>query len=154
MVRSDAWDGFHGSEQLLQCLHPDWDHIPRPHSCKAARREFLPGAWVQGFLVQRLRVYLATRGPESHEEAVVLNTQFCTSYSDFTLHWTDKDSMREVRSLTSEYSILSPGVLGNLKEALQHCGCSLTSVVGGLSSPAAPLRISQRSKKSGNNLCG
>ncbi|CAE7906773.1 oxt [Symbiodinium sp. KB8] len=53
---------------------------------------------------------------ESFFQAVVLNTQFCTSYSDFTLHWTDKDSMREVRSLTSEYSILSPGVLGNLKD--------------------------------------
>eukprot|EP00439_Symbiodinium_sp_Y106_P082513 s2127_g21.t4 len=53
---------------------------------------------------------------ESFFQAVVLNTKFCTSYSDFTLHWTDKDSMREVRSLTSEYNILSPGVLGNLKD--------------------------------------
>ena len=72
-------------------------------------------------IAQCTRVYLPARCPESHEEAVVLNTKFCTSYSDFTLHWTDKDSMREVRSLTSEYNILSPGVLGNLKDALRHC---------------------------------
>ena len=44
-------------------------------------------------------------------QAVVLNSEFCSRYSDYTLHWTDKDSMREVRSLTSEYNIMSPGVL-------------------------------------------
>ena len=53
-------------------------------------------------------------------KAVVLNTKFCTGYSDFTLHWTDKDSMREVRSLTSEYNILSPGVLGLLKDIFER----------------------------------
>ncbi|CAE6953046.1 oxt [Symbiodinium natans] len=53
---------------------------------------------------------------ESFFQAVVLNTKFCSKCSDFTLHWTDKDSMREVRSLTSEYNILSPGVLGLLED--------------------------------------
>ncbi|CAK9015382.1 unnamed protein product [Durusdinium trenchii] len=48
---------------------------------------------------------------ESFFQAVVLNSEFCSRYSDYTLHWTDKDSMREVRSLTSEYNIMSPGVL-------------------------------------------
>lgn len=45
------------------------------------------------------------------KQVTVLNSEFCTRYSDYTLHWTDKDSMRQVRSLTSEYNILSPGVL-------------------------------------------
>lgn len=56
---------------------------------------------------------------ESFFQAVVLNTRFCSRYSDYTLHWTDKDSMREVRSSTSEYNILSPGVLGNLKDSFK-----------------------------------
>lgn len=48
---------------------------------------------------------------ESFFQAIVLNSEFCQSYSDYTLHWTDKDSMREVRSITSEYNIMSPGIL-------------------------------------------
>ena len=50
-------------------------------------------------------------GAQLRLEAIVLNSEFCDSYSDYTLHWTDKDSMREVRSVTSEYNIMSPGVL-------------------------------------------
>ncbi|CAE8594690.1 unnamed protein product, partial [Polarella glacialis] len=53
---------------------------------------------------------------ESFFQAVVLNTRFCALYSDYTLVWTDKDSMREVRSDTSEYNILSPGVLSSLTD--------------------------------------
>eukprot|EP00933_Yihiella_yeosuensis_P025526 TRINITY_DN19799_c0_g1_i1.p1 TRINITY_DN19799_c0_g1~~TRINITY_DN19799_c0_g1_i1.p1 ORF type:complete len:428 (+),score=62.31 TRINITY_DN19799_c0_g1_i1:83-1366(+) len=53
---------------------------------------------------------------ENFFQAVVLNTRFCSRYSDYTLHWTDKDSMKEVRSATSEYNILSPGVLGSLTD--------------------------------------
>ncbi|CAJ1440891.1 unnamed protein product [Effrenium voratum] len=54
---------------------------------------------------------------ESFFQVTVLNSEFCTRYSDYTLHWTDKDSMRQVRSLTSEYNILSPGVLSFPKDA-------------------------------------
>merc|ERR1712032_1201748 len=48
---------------------------------------------------------------ESFFQAVILNSRFCVWHTDYTLHWTDKNSMREVRSDTSEYNILSPGVL-------------------------------------------
>jgi len=48
---------------------------------------------------------------ESFFQAVILNSRFCVRHTDYTLHWTDKNSMREVRSDTSEYNILSPGVL-------------------------------------------
>eukprot|EP00928_Gymnodinium_smaydae_P014892 TRINITY_DN15468_c0_g1_i3.p1 TRINITY_DN15468_c0_g1~~TRINITY_DN15468_c0_g1_i3.p1 ORF type:complete len:614 (-),score=112.39 TRINITY_DN15468_c0_g1_i3:137-1978(-) len=50
---------------------------------------------------------------ESFFQAAVLNTKFCEEHIDYTLHWTDKDSMKEVRSITSEFTILSPGVLGS-----------------------------------------
>mmetsp|Transcript_38677 Transcript_38677/g.120872 ORF Transcript_38677/g.120872 Transcript_38677/m.120872 type:complete len:346 (+) Transcript_38677:139-1176(+) len=38
---------------------------------------------------------------ESFFQTVVLNTHHCSLYADYTLHWTDKASMREVRSDTS-----------------------------------------------------
>jgi hypothetical protein len=48
---------------------------------------------------------------ENFFQAAALNSRLCDRYIDYTLHWTDKDSMQEVRSATSEYNILSPGVL-------------------------------------------
>eukprot|EP00927_Polykrikos_kofoidii_P020561 TRINITY_DN19781_c0_g1_i1.p1 TRINITY_DN19781_c0_g1~~TRINITY_DN19781_c0_g1_i1.p1 ORF type:complete len:689 (-),score=90.87 TRINITY_DN19781_c0_g1_i1:478-2544(-) len=48
---------------------------------------------------------------ESFFQAAILNTRFCSEHLDYTLHWTDKGGMREVQSLTSDFRILSPGVL-------------------------------------------
>lgn len=48
---------------------------------------------------------------ESFFQAVVLNANHCATHVDYSLHWTDKGSLREIRSNTSEYSILSPGEL-------------------------------------------
>lgn len=59
---------------------------------------------------------------ESFFQAVILNSRFCHRYSDYTLHWTDKGSMKEVRSVTSEYNILSPGVLQSESDYFKLAG--------------------------------
>ena len=87
----------------------------RPSAVSAAA-----SAWRSSYLGRSAHV--SDPALNRNEEAVVLNTKFCSKCSDFTLHWTDKDSMREVRSLTSEYNILSPGVLGLLEEPFSNFG--------------------------------
>lgn len=66
------------------------------------------------------RDLLSVKQPdESFFQAIILNSEFCNRHIDYVMHWTDKDSFREVRSDTSAYNILSPGVLGDGEDYLK-----------------------------------